>query len=335
MKKLKIVLTAIFFGLFVSSLAMAQEKRVTIYSSNPEQSIEFVSKTIEKEIPNIKVNSITGGSGVLMRRIQAEEKNVQADIFWSASYNTVGAFENFFQAYKSPVLDVISDNIRYPGDVFIPANVHVVVIMVNEDQLGNMPAPKNWKDLLDPSWKGKIVVADPANSSTGYTILWGLSKMLTPDEFKQLADNVVISASSSAVQNGVAMGEYAIGLAFEANAYPYVDGGQKEIKLIYPEDGTFITPEYAGLIKGAPGAENAKRAMDALLSQQSQIGLLQNSFRRPSRNDIEISKYVGLPELKDIKVFATNEKDAANNRADFLKQWSDLVAKNKHEKNAQ
>ena len=43
--------------------------------------------------------------------------------------------------------------------------------------------------------------------------------MLTPDEFKQLADNIVISASSS-VQNDVSMGEYAIGLAFEANAYP-------------------------------------------------------------------------------------------------------------------
>lgn len=82
-----------------------------------------------------------------------------------------------------------------------------------------MPAPKNWKGLLDPSWKGKIVVTAPANSSIGYTILLGLSKMLTPDEFKQLADNSVISASSS-VQNDVSMGEYAIELAFEANAYP-------------------------------------------------------------------------------------------------------------------
>ena len=75
--------------------------------------------------------------------------------------------------------------------------------------------------------------------------------------------------------------------------------------------------------------------MDTLLSKQSQIGPLKNSFRRPSRNDIEVSKYVDLPVLKDIKVLATNEQNAANNHADFLKQWSDLVSKNKHEQNAQ
>lgn len=49
-EKIKIVLTAIFFGLFASSSAMSQEKHVTIYRSNPEQSIAFVSKTTEKNV---------------------------------------------------------------------------------------------------------------------------------------------------------------------------------------------------------------------------------------------------------------------------------------------
>ncbi len=80
---------------------MSQEKHVTIYRSNPEQSIAFVSKTTEKEMSHIKVNSITGGSGVLIRHIHVNESIVQADIFWISSYNTLIYFEKSFQAYKS------------------------------------------------------------------------------------------------------------------------------------------------------------------------------------------------------------------------------------------
>jgi len=271
----------------LAGTASADEKTVTLYSSNPEQAIEAVAGAVKDKASDIKLNSITGGSGVLLRRLEAEAANVQGDIFWSSS-------------------------LRYPGNLFTPSNVHVVVLMVNENQLGDLPKPKTWTDLLDPKWKGKIVVADPANSSTGYTVLWGVHKMLGDDKLKQLAANVAVSSSSSAVQNGVAMGEYAVGLAFEANAYPYVDGGQEEIKLIYPEDGTFITADFAGLVKGAPGGDAAKKAFDILMSKETQTELLKTSFRRPSRGDIE--------------VFDIDEKEAATQRNAFLDSWRSFAA---------
>lgn len=312
---------AALLGLAMSTAAWAQDKKVTLYSSNPEQAIEAVAGTLKKKAPAIRLNSVTGGSGVLLRRLEAEASNVQGDIFWSSSFNTVGAFEKQFEAYVSPELAAIPEKLRYPGNLFTPSNVHVVVIMVNTNQLGTLPAPKSWADLLDPKWKGKIVIADPANSSTGYTVLWGLHKMIGDEKLKQLTANLSVSTSSSAVQSGVAMGEYAVGLGFEANAYPYVDGGQKEFKLVYPEDGTFITADFAGLVKGAPGGAAAKTAFDALMSKETQIALLESSFRRPSRSDIEVSKIVKLPEMAAIKVFEIDEKEAADKRNDFLKTW--------------
>ncbi len=310
----------------LAGTASAEEKTVTLYSSNPEQAIDAVAGAVREKASDIKLNSITGGSGVLLRRLEAEAANVQGDIFWSSSFNTVGAFEGVFQAYESPELTSIPEKLRYPGNLFTPSNVHVVVLMVNENQLGDLPTPKTWTDLLDPKWKGKIVVADPANSSTGYTVLWGVHKMLGDEKLKQLAANVAVSSSSSAVQNGVAMGEYAVGLAFEANAYPYVDGGQEEIKLIYPEDGTFITADFAGLVKGAPGGDAAKKAFDILMSKETQTELLKTSFRRPSRGDIEVSKIVKLPEMSAIKVFDIDEKEAATQRNAFLDSWRSFAA---------
>ncbi|MCO5089715.1 extracellular solute-binding protein [Bosea sp. (in: a-proteobacteria)] len=312
---------AALLSLTLGTTAWAQEKKVTLYSSNPEQAIEAVASSLKKKAPEIRLNSVTGGSGVLLRRLEAEASNVQGDLFWSSSFNTVGAFEKLFEAYASPELAAIPEKLRYPGNLFTPANVHVVVIMVNTNQLGNLPAPKTWTELLDPKWKGKVVIADPANSSTGYTILWGLHKMIGDEKLRQLTANLTVSSSSSAVQSGVAMGEYAVGLGFEANGYPYVDGGQKEFNLIYPEDGTFITADFAGLVKGAPGGAAAKAAFDGLMSKETQTSLLETSFRRPSRSDIEVSKIVKLPEMSAIKVFDIDEKEAADQRDAFLKTW--------------
>lgn len=293
-----------------------------LYTSNPVQAYEAVQGVARSE--GLTLGVITGGSGVLLRRIEAEVSAPQGDLFWSSSANTLGAYENLFEAYASPALEAMPEDLRYPGDLFIPTNVHVVTMLVNTDILDGAEAPATWADLADPVWNGRVIVADPANSSTGYTIAWGLSKLLDEETYKAVVANLVITGSSSAVPRGVAMGEYAVGLTFETNSYSYVDGGQTELELIYPADGTFVTPEYAGLIKGAPAGDNARAALDALLSQEAQIELLKIAFRRPSRTDITVSDHVGLPEIGAIKVFAVDEAEAAAARDQFLAAWTAL-----------
>lgn len=302
--------------------AVAQD--FTLYTSNPVQSIETVTAIAQEQL-DAQVNVITGGSGVLLRRIEAEAGSVQADIFWSSSANTLGAFEDLFQSYDSPALESIPANLHYPGNRFLPTNVHVVVIMINEDMMGDLPVPETWADLTNPVYEGQIIVADPANSSTGYTIFWGIDEVLDDDQFADFAGNVVLSGSSSAVQRGVAMGEYPIGLTFEASAYAYIDGGQTELRLIYPETGTFITPEYLGLVAGAPAGDAAQAAVDMFLSAEAQTGLLVNGFRRPSRSDIQVSDYLALPELSEIVVIEVDEAAAAANREEFLEKVRELA----------
>lgn len=303
--------------------AIAQD--FTLYTSNPVQSIETVTAVAQEQI-SARVNVITGGSGVLLRRIEAEVGSVQADIFWSSSANTLGAFEDLFQSYDSPALESIPANLHYPGNRFLPTNVHVVVIMINEDMMGDLPVPETWEDLTNPIYEGQIIVADPANSSTGYTIFWGASEVLDDDQFAAFAGNLVVSGSSSAVQRGVAMGEYPIGLTFEASAYAYIDGGQTELRLIYPSNGTFITAEYLGLVAGAPAGDAGKAAVDMFLSVDAQTGLLVNGFRRPSRSDIQVSDFLNLPELSEIAVIEIDETAAAANREEFLEQVRELTS---------
>jgi len=310
-----------------SAPARAQDANtVTIYTSNNQQSVQAVQDEARKGVPGVKLNFITGGSGQLLRRMEAEAAKPGADIFWSSSANTLGAFKPLYEPYASGQLAAIAPELRDPTNLWTASNLHVVVLMVNTRQLGGRPAPRTWTDLLDPAFKGKLTIADPANSSTAYTILWGVRQMLGAEGLKKLAANLVVTGQAAAVLRSVAQGEYSVGLTFESNAYAYVAGGQAEISLVYPNDGTFTTPEFLVLAKNGPSPAAARRAFDHIVSRPVQIALLEGAFRRPSRTDIDVPKIVKLPNMADIKVFKIDEDAAAARRRDFLAEWTALLA---------
>jgi iron(III) transport system substrate-binding protein len=310
-----------------ASPALGQDaSTVTIYTSNNQQAVQAITDEARRALPSLKWNFITGGSGQLLRRMEAESAKPGADIFWSSSANTLGAFKALYEPYISQHLPAIAANLRDPSNLWTASNLHVVILMVNTSQLAGRPAPKTWADLFDPAFKGKLIIADPANSSTAYTILWGVRQMLGADALKKLAANTVVSGQAPAVLRSVAQGEYAIGLTFESNAYAYVAGGQREISLVYPSDGTFTTPEFLVLAKNAPNGAAAKRAFDHILSKEVQVALLEAAYRRPSRTDIDVAKLVKLPNVADIEVFPLNEDEAAAKRTEFLAEWTAAVA---------
>jgi iron(III) transport system substrate-binding protein len=310
----------------VSPLFAQNAGSVVVYTANNQQAVQSITDVARTKLPNVKFSFVTGGSGVLLKRMETELAAPQADLFWSSSANTLGGFKQVLEPYRSPEAASIPASLAEPANLWTASNIHLVTAMINRKHLGSNPEPKVWKDLLDPRWKGKVIIADPANSSTAYTILWGIKQMLGAAALRQLANNVVVTSAAATVLRGVAQGEYSVGLTFESNAYAYVAGGQKEIKLLYPEDGTFSTPEFLVLAKNAPNGALARRAFDHIISKEVQIALLENAFRRPSRSDIDVKKYADLPNLASVKVFAVNENEAAAKRKEFLDEWTAAVA---------
>ena len=310
-----------------ASPALAQDATaVTIYTSNNQQAVQAIQDEARGKLGDLKLNFITGGSGQLLRRMEAEAARPQADIFWSSSANTLGAFKSLYEPYASPQLSTIAPALRDPSNLWTASNLHVVVAMINANQLGGRAAPKTWTDLFDPAFKGKIIIADPANSSTAYTILWGIRQMLGAEGLKKIAANTTVTSAAATVLRSVAQGEYAVGLTFESNAYAYIAGGQKEISLLYPADGTFTTPEFLVLAKNGPNPAGAKRVFEHIISKEVQIALLEAAYRRPSRTDVDVTKIVKLPNVSEIKVFALDEVEAAAKRKDFLAEWAAAAA---------
>ena len=301
---------------------------VVMYSSNNAQSVDTAKDMTRKALAQVKLEAITGGSQPLLKRIETEAGKPLADIFWTSSANLMESFRKYFEPYKSPEAAAVPLSLHDPQAQWVGANLHVVVGMINLRRLG-AEAPRSWADLADSRMKGKIIIADPGNSSTAFTALWGAEQVLGAEGLKRLGANCTVTSAAANVVRSVGQGEYAVGITFESTAYPYVAGGQKEIRLVYPADGTFSVPDNMAIVKGGPNPVAARKVYDVLLSKNAQVALLENAFRRPSRKDIDIAKYVDMPALDKIKLVALDDAKAVAGRDAFLARWRSHVAAGK------
>lgn len=305
----------------------AQAQTVILYSSNNTDTIDTALEAVKKTMPKLDVRPVTGGTGTLMKRIEAEAQNPRGDLFWSGGFGTLGAYRAQLEPYTPKDVAAIPAEFRGPDNLWMGTNVHVMVMMVNERQLKGAPAPATWSDLMQPQWKGKFAITDPSKSGTAYMLVYGLYKQFGTEGLDKIAANAVVTGSSGTTYKGVAAGEYAVGLTLEYAAQEYVAGGQKEIKLVYPSEGSYLAPEGMFIIKGAKNVETARQLYEGLLSKEAQTAQLVKNFRRPSRSDIEVSKLTTLPELASIKIFPVDQLEAAADYEKVVAAWNAAVAK--------
>lgn len=307
--------------------SLAQAQTVVLYSSNNTETIETALTVVKQKAASLNVQQVTGGTGSLMKRIQAEAKNPRGDVLWSGGFGTMGVYKDLLEPYKSPDLAAIPAEFRGPDNLWVGTNLHVMVLMVNERQLKGLAAPKTWSDLMKPEWKGKFAITDPSKSATAYMLVYGLLKQFGKDGLEKIAANAVITSSSGTTYKGVAAGEYPVGLTIEYAAQEYVAGGQKEIKLVYPAEGSYLAPEGMFIVKGAKNMEAAKALYNGLLSKEVQQALLVKNFRRPTRTDIAVSKLTALPDLKSIKIFPLDQDKASQEYEQLVALWNIAVSK--------
>jgi iron(III) transport system substrate-binding protein len=306
---------------------LVQAQPVVLYSSNNAETVEVALSVVRKKAPSLEIQQVIGETGTLMKRIQAEAKNPRGDILWSGGFGMLGVFRDYMKPYRSPDLAAIPEAFRGPDDLWVGTNVHLMVMMVNEKQLKGLPMPTTWSDLMNPEWKGRFAITDPSKSATAYLLVYGLLKQFGREGLEKIAANAVVTSSSAATYTGTATGEYAVGLTLEYAAQEYIAGGRKEIRLVYPSEGSYLVPEGMFIVKGAKNTAAARTLYDVLLSREMQQELLVRTFRRPIRADIQVSKLTALPDLKSVKLFPLDQSAASKEYRQLIRLWNLAVGK--------
>ena len=306
----------------------AAAQKVIVYTSNDSNLNRFVFDAFKKET-GIEVEPVEAGSGVIFRRIQSERKRPLGDIVWGVSRTLLRANKALLAPYASKNKHAVPAQFRDADDAWIGSNVHILVILQNTKLLPESEGPKSWADLMDPKWKGKVAFTDPANSGSAYSNLTMLAELWGGDagweKVSQLLANARVLNRSSLVFQGVGNGEFPLGMSLEYAGYQWSSNGAP-VKVIYPADGTIAQMEGVAIIKGGPNTDNAKQFVDYVTRKDVREAILKLAFRRPARQDLDLSKLPGaMPQLSAIKILAYDEDRWVEKRAETAQKIQDII----------
>lgn len=315
-------------ALAMAGITHAQQKLV-IYTSNESTLNELAASAFGKET-GIQVDLVSAGSGVVVKRIQAEKDRPQGDIIWGVSRSLLETNRASFAPYASKNIDAIPAEYRDPDNLWIGNNLHLLVILQNTKALPANDGPKTWNDLLNPKYKGKIAFTDPANSGSAFSTvtmlvdLWGGGDAGW-QKVKALFANMRILNRSSLVFQGVGNGEYPLGISLEYAGYLWAHNGAP-VKTIYPSEGTFAAMEGVAIIKGGPNPESAKKFVDWINRKDVRETILKATFRRPTRKDLDLARLPGqMPALTSVKLIPYNEAAWTAKRKEALEKIKELI----------
>lgn len=212
--------------------------------------------------------------------------------------------------YESPEAKNYPDDVRDPG-YWAPIKALVLVLAYNADLVSPDEAPKTWEDILDPKWKGKMVMADAAYSGAALHWFAAMRKKYGNAFMEDLSkQDVLIRQGSGATANTVTSGERPVSpMLLHYRAFANIDKGAN-LNVVMPDEGVPLSYMVIGIPKDAPNPEDGKKFIDFALSKEAQA-FWQSEYHTPSlRSDVEpLSRLRGRRPLSEVKRINSSPDD--------------------------
>jgi putative spermidine/putrescine transport system substrate-binding protein len=233
-------------------------------------------------------------SGQAIAQLIAEKSNPVADVVYLGIGSAFQAQEKgLITPYKPKNWASIPVGLKDPAGNWFSIHSGTIGFFVNKDALNGKPVPHSWQDLLKPQYKGMVGYLDPSSAFVGYTgalaanlALGGSLSNFKPGltYLRHLKQNQPIVPKQTAYAR-VLSGEIPILIDYDFNAYRAKYQDHANVEFVIPREGTLSVPYVMALVKNAPHADNGKKVLDFVLSDQGQT-LWANAYLRPVRGKI-------------------------------------------------
>ena len=311
--------------------ATGTKGELMVYTSIYPDIIDNMCKpNVAKAFPEMKVNWFQGGTEKVVTKITGEikAKKIGADVLMVAdpSYYLKLEDQKLLLPYKSKEeKNLIND--KAADGAWYAVRVCNMIIAYNADKLKAEDAPKNWTDLADPKWKGKIAMPNPMLSGTAYVAVGALADRYGWEYFDKLkANGLRVEEGNSAIQNKLLTGEYAAAMILEENILKLANTKKEPLKVIYPKDGVVQVPSPIAIFNTTKNPEGAKALVDWWLSKEGQQAVVKG-WMHSVRGDVkEPIGSVPTKGLTDGKIKVDWRKLADNNakiKEEFRKRVMD------------
>jgi len=250
--------------------AAKQEGKVVVYMGSGNLNVRQTLEAFEKST-GIQVERLELAPTAMRERIRTETssgRRLGDVIITGATIRNLIGTGQVMQHGPLPNAAKLKPPLRDDG-YFIPTALTTFGILVNTDLVKPEDMPKSWNDLLDPKWKGKMLIDDPRVNGQGSYVLGVLLEKLGRGYIDKLAEQKLeISSQMTLALRRVAQGEYPIYIALQfANLLTLKDLPVKGVAL---SEGAPWTERVAGMIAGSPNPKAANVLLNYHLSDEWQ-----------------------------------------------------------------
>lgn len=265
--------------------AAKKEGKLTWYTSMAIDTSKPVADAFEKQY-GIKVELVRAGEEQLLNRILTETRAGR----WffdavSSSAIQVLALKNFLSPYASPESGAYTAELKDPHGRWTAVYNNNLVPIYNTKLLAEKDAPRDYPDLLDPKWKGRLLM-----DSTDYdwygtlAVVWGREKAVSYME-RLAQQQPAWRRGHGLVAQLIAAGEVPIGWAYSFRVERMKTEGAP-VEWIPTFNPTVTTINGIGLSAKASSPSAGKLFIDFILSKRAQE-MVREMRRVPSRSDVK------------------------------------------------
>src|SRR5262245_26362075 len=304
--------------------AAKKEGKVVWYTSLALPSAEKVAKLFETAYPGIKVEvHRTGSERILarvMQELKANIKNVDVVHTSDAGHFVFFKEQKLLTRYTPAGVDAFPAGFKDRDGYFYGLRATVNVIAYNTKAVTAADAPKTWKDLLDPKWKGKMVTAHPGYSGVIATHVLALVNAYGWDYFKQLAQNKLMLVQSAVDPSGVvASGERPV--AVDGGEYTFYQIKKKgnPIEIVYPKEGVPLVVSPTAIMTSAPHPNAAKLFTDFGFSREIQQVMADSEGLYTGHPEVKYP--ADKPKLSDLKLLSVDPEELEKRNEEIKKRF--------------
>jgi iron(III) transport system substrate-binding protein len=199
----------------------------------------------------------------------------------------------------------------------LPVHVQTYGILVNSRLIKPADAPRSWKDLLDPRYKGKILSDDMRALGGGSVFFFVMQEKFGRAYHEALAANMpVFSRELINDEMRVARGEYAIYIP-ELTNYAIL---MKDLPVQYivPSEGVPFVQFDMAMLKNAPHPNAGRLFLNHFLEQESQL-ILSNAGLVPVIAGVTEKTEPAARAVVDVKLLGTSDVKTQNEMLDLAK----------------
>jgi putative spermidine/putrescine transport system substrate-binding protein len=273
----------------VPQFSFAQAQRAICYNCPPEWADWGGMLKLVGQRTGIIVPPDNKNSGQSLAALIAEKANPVADVtYLGGQVGPQARAADVLTPYKPARWAEVPAGLKDPEGYWTAIHSGTLGFFVNTAALRGKPVPRAWRDLLKPEYKGLVGYLNPASAAVGQVgviaanlAMGGSYDNLDPgiQFFKTLQSNQPIVPTQTAYAR-VLSGEIPILLDYDFNAYRARYTDKAPVEFIIPAEGTQQLPYVMGLVARGPNADNGRKLLDFVLSDDGQRHWA-NAFLRP------------------------------------------------------